>query len=101
MCGTSPFAPSNRRSLGSEDFYEEGATAMTIATLAGGSWIFLAFLIIAFFGVAFGYFTVKGSGITPRAYGKVYSSAPGAKRGGDASGRDKYERMNDWSRGTR
>src|SRR3954452_22959128 len=74
---------------------------MTIATLAGGSWIFLAFLIIAFFGVAFGYFTVKGSGITPRAYGKVYSRAPGAKRGGDASGRDKYERVNDWSGGSR
>ena len=53
---------------------------MTIATLAGGSWIFLAFLIIAFFGVAFGYFTVKGSGITPRAYGKVYGGSPGAPR---------------------
>jgi hypothetical protein len=84
-----------------EDFDEEGATAMTIATLAGGSWIFLAFLIIAFFGVAYGYFTVKGSGITPRSYGKIYSSSPGAKFGGDASGRDRYERMNNWSRGTR
>src|SRR4051794_2202692 len=101
MCLTSLSAPCGRRSLLRQTIHEEGATAMTIATLAGGSWIFLAFLIIAFFGVAFGYFTVKGSGITPRAYGKVYSSAPGAKRGGDASGRDKYERMNDWSRGTR
>src|SRR3954447_24935965 len=101
MWPTSPSGPCGRRSLGLKSFYEEGATTMTIATLAGGSWIFLAFLIIAFFGVAFGYFTVKGSGITPRAYGKVYSSSPGAKHGGDASGRDPYERMNDWSRGTR
>ena len=74
---------------------------VTAIALAGGAWIFLAFLIIAFFGLAFGYFTVKGSGITPRAYGKIYSSAPGSKVGGDASGRDRYERMNDWSRGTR
>jgi hypothetical protein len=73
----------------------------TAIALADGSWIFLAFLIIAFLGVAFGYFTVKGSGITPRSYGKVYGGAPGAKEGGDASGRDRYVRMNDWSRGTR
>ena len=51
---------------------------MTFAiALAGGAWIFLAFLIVAFLGVAYGYFTVNGSGITPRAYGKLYSGAPG------------------------
>src|SRR3954467_10591757 len=101
MWRTSPSAPRDRRSFVPRGSRREGATAMTIATLAGGSWIFLAFLIIAFFGVAFGYFTVKGSGITPRAYGKVYGGSPGAKHGGDASGRDLYTRMNDWSRGTR
>lgn len=69
--------------------------------LAGGAWIFLAFLIIAFFGVVYGYFTTSGSGITPRAYGKVHGGAPGANRKGDASGRDPYERMNNWSRGTK
>jgi hypothetical protein len=74
---------------------------ITGIALAGGAWIFLAFLVIAFFGIVYGYFTVKGSGITPRSYGKVYGGAPGAKRGGDASGRDKHERMQDWSRGTR
>ena len=74
---------------------------ITGIALAGGAWIFLAFLIVAFLGIAFGYFTVKGSGITPRAYGKMYGGAPGAKFGGDASGRDHYVRMNDWSRGTR
>src|SRR3954462_16045059 len=101
MWPTSPSGPCGRRSLALEDFYEEGATAMTIATLAGGSWIFLAFLIIAFFGVAFGYFTVKGSGITPRSYGKIYGGPRGAKPGGDASGRAPSPRMNDGSRGTR
>ena len=75
---------------------------ITGIALAGGAWIFLAFLIVAFLGVAFGYFTVKGSGITPRSYGKVYSGAPGAKHVGNASGRDGgFERISDWSRGTR
>ena len=70
--------------------------------LAGGAWIFLAFLIVAFFGVVFGYFTVKGSGIMPRSYGKMYGGAPAAKHIGDASGRDGgFERISDWSRGTR
>jgi hypothetical protein len=73
----------------------------TAMTLAGGNLIFLAFIAIAFVGVVIGYFTVKGSGITPRSYGKMYGGAPGAKFGGDASGRDRYVRMNDWSRGTR
>ena len=67
--------------------------------LADGSFIFLAFLVIAFFGIVIGYFTVGGSGITPRAYGKNYSDAPGARDAGDASGRDPRVRMNDWSRG--
>ncbi len=73
----------------------------TAMTLAGGNLIFLAFIAIAFVGIVIGYFTVKGSGITPRAYGKTYGGAPGAKFGGDASGRDRYARMIDWSRGTR
>jgi len=75
---------------------------ITGIALAGGAWIFLAFLIIAFFGIVFGYFTVKGSGITPRSYGKMYGGAPGAKHSGDASGRDGgFERISDWSRGTK
>jgi hypothetical protein len=69
--------------------------------LADGSWIFLAFLVIAFFGVVIGYYTVAGSGITPRAYGKNYSDSPGAREAGDASGRDPRVRLSDWSRGTR
>jgi hypothetical protein len=69
--------------------------------LADGSFIFLAFLIIAFFGIVVGYFTEKGSGITVRAYSKNYSDSPGAKGVGSASGRDSRVRMSDWSRGTR
>jgi hypothetical protein len=68
---------------------------------ADGSLIFLAFLVIAFFGVVIGYFT-KGSGITTRAYGKIYSGAPGAKGPGELSGRDPHARpVREWSRGTR
>ena len=68
--------------------------------LADGAWIFLAFLIVAFFGVVYGYFTTSGSGITARAYGKIYSGAPGAKGPGEVSGRDPHTRpMREWSRG--
>jgi len=69
--------------------------------LADGAWIFLGFLIIAFFGVVIGYFTQAGSGITTRAYGKIYSGAPGAKGRGEVSGRDPHSRpVREWSRGT-
>jgi hypothetical protein len=67
-----------------------------------GSWIFLAFLVIAFFGVVMGYFTRTGSGINPRPYGKLYGGAPGANTPGEVSGRDpRQSRVSDWSRGTR
>ena len=74
---------------------------ITGIALAGGAWIFATFLVVGFFGIVYGYYTVKGSGITPRAYGKVYSGAPGAGRRSDASGRDADTRIRDWSRGTR
>ena len=74
---------------------------MTIATVfANGSLIFLAFLVVAFFGVVFGYFTRTGSGINPRPYGKIHGGAPGAFGPGNVSGRDDRERV-PWSRGTR
>ena len=49
----------------------------TAITLAGGNLIFLAFIVIAFFGLVLGYFTVKGSGITPRSTGRC-TAAPRA-----------------------
>jgi hypothetical protein len=67
-----------------------------------GSLIFLAFLIIAFFAIVFGYFTRTGSGINPRPYGKIYGGAPGADTPGEVSGRDpRISPVRDWSRGTR
>ena len=68
---------------------------------ADGSLIFLAFLVIAFIGVVFGYFTRAGSGIDSHPYGNRYGGAPGAHGAGDYSGRDPRVRMSDWSRGTR
>jgi hypothetical protein len=67
-----------------------------------GSFIFLAFLVIGFFAVVWGYFTVTGSGINPRPYGKLYSGAPGANTPGEVSGHDPQMRpVREWSRGTR
>jgi hypothetical protein len=68
--------------------------------LVGGSWIILGFCFFAFFAVAYGYYTERGSGITTRPYGKIYGGAPGAFGPGDVSGHDPRERV-DWSRGTR
>ena len=70
--------------------------------MAGGSIIFLSFLIIFFFAIAFGYFTRLGSGINPRPYGKLYGGAPGANVPGEVSGHDpRLSRVSDWSRGCR
>ena len=72
--------------------------------LAGGAWIFLAFLVVMFFAIVWSYFTVKGSGISETPYGKIYGGAPGANGRASASGRDvRTERVTvrDWSRGTR
>jgi hypothetical protein len=67
-----------------------------------GSLIILAFLIIGFFAIVWSYFTVTGSGIAPRPYGKLYSGAPGAKTRGEVSGKDPQSRpVREWSRGTR
>jgi cbb3-type cytochrome oxidase subunit 3 len=54
---------------------------MTLAafSLAGGAWIFLAFLIVFLLAVVYGLYTTGGSGINQRPHGSVYSSAPGAR----------------------
>jgi hypothetical protein len=74
---------------------------MTVVALAGGSWVMLGFMVLMFFGVVYGYYTTKGSGIETRPYGKVYGGAPGAIGPGSVSGRDDRQSMSDWSRGTR
>jgi len=69
---------------------------------ADGAIYFAAFLVIAFIGVVIGYYTKAGSGINTRAYGKIYSGAPGANGPGEVSGRDPHARpVREWSRGTR
>ena len=70
--------------------------------MAGGSIIFLTFLVIFFFAIAYGYFTRIGSGINPRPYGKLYGGAPGANCAGEVSGHDpRLSQVRDWSRGCR
>jgi hypothetical protein len=65
-----------------------------------GSLIFLAFMIIFFFAIAYGYFSRTGSGINPRPYGKLYSGSPGANCAGEVSGHDpRLASVRDWSRG--
>jgi hypothetical protein len=72
---------------------------MAIA-LAGGSLIFLGFMIVMFFGVVIGFYTVRGSGIHETPYERSGSAAPGAKGPGSTSDRYERERLHNWSRGT-
>lgn len=51
---------------------------MTILALAGGSLIFLAFIIVFFFALVFSYYTKKGSGINMRP-SDGRGQAPGAE----------------------
>jgi hypothetical protein len=74
---------------------------MTVAALAGGSWVFLGFIVVMFFAVAYGYYTVRGSGINVRPYAKVYGGAPGAKSPANVAGKDELASVRDWQRGTR
>jgi hypothetical protein len=64
--------------------------------------IILAVMIFGFFAIVWSYFTVTGSGISPRPYGKLYSGSPGARTPGEVSGRDPQTRpVREWSNGCR
>jgi hypothetical protein len=69
--------------------------------LAGGSFIFLAFIFLMLIGVVIGFYTVRGSGIHETPYERSGSVAPGAKGPGSTSNRYERERLHNWSRGTR
>ena len=71
----------------------------TTIALAGGSWIFLGFIIVFLVGNVIALYTRTGSGINQHAYGKIYSGAPGASLDSSLSGHDGRE--HNWSRGTR
>ena len=47
-------------------------------TLADGSWIFLAVILVWLVSVTYGLYTRRGSGINQRPYGNRYTNAPGA-----------------------
>jgi hypothetical protein len=69
--------------------------------MAAGSEILLLVIGLLFVGVVYGYYTVKGSGISETPYGKIYSGAPAAGRKASASGKDDRVVLREWSRGTR
>jgi hypothetical protein len=61
----------------------------------------LLVIVALFIGVVYGYYTVKGSGISETPYDKVYGGAPGARGAASASGKDDLVSLRNWSRGTR
>ena len=65
--------------------------------LAGGSWFFLAFVVLFLLAISHGYYTVSGSAINQRPHNGG-GGAPGAKIP-STIGRDVDRR--DYSRGTR
>ncbi len=71
----------------------------TTIALAGGSWIFLGFVILFLVANVIALYTRVGSGINQHAYGKIYSGSPGARLDSSISGHDGRE--HNWSRGTR
>ena len=71
----------------------------TTIALAGGSWTFLAFMILFLVGNVIALFTRVGSGINQHPSGKIYNGSPGARIDSSISGHDGRE--HNWSRGTR
>src|SRR3712207_7570705 len=62
--------------------------------LAGGAWIFLAFLILAIIVTAYAYYTVKGSGIGQRGWSDRDQVM------GMTVGKDPSADIRTWQRGT-
>jgi hypothetical protein len=54
-------------------------TPIASFALAGGAWIFAAFVVVWLLAIVYGYYTRRGSAINQRPYANVYSNAPGAK----------------------
>ena len=67
--------------------------------LAGGAFIFLGFIVLYLFAVVYSTYSSKGSAITQRPHGKLYSGAPGAGRR-STLGSDR-DRVSSWYRGCR
>jgi len=65
---------------------------------AGGSWIFLGFVVLFFLAISHGYYSRSGSAINQHPYSDPAGDAPGAEIP-STIGRDVDRR--DYSRGTR
>ena len=52
---------------------------VTAIALAGGAWIFLAFIVFFTFATIYSLYTRRGSAINQRPYANVYTDAPGAQ----------------------
>jgi hypothetical protein len=63
--------------------------------LVGGSWIFLAFVVVFFFAVVYGYYTVKGSGISKTPYRRD----DGSPEAPSEIGHDITQDVRNWDRG--
>jgi hypothetical protein len=72
---------------------------MATFSLAGGAWIFLAFVLVFLVSVTYGLYTRRGSGINQRPYGNAYTDAPGA-RGSSVLAHDESAATR-YTRGTR
>jgi hypothetical protein len=68
-------------------------------SLAPGSGIILAFLILFTLSIIYGLYSRRGSGISQRPYGNPYSNAPGAS-GSSTIGADRAA-ASQLTRGTR
>ena len=60
-------------------------TELSVLALAGGSFVFLGFLVVAFVAVVLGFFTIKGSGIDKHPTDGLDGS-PGSAGPSQASG---------------
>ena len=54
--------------------------------LAGGTFIFVGFIVVFFFAFAHSYYTRSGSAINQHPYRDPYGDAPGASRKSSLSG---------------
>ena len=54
--------------------------------LLDGSWIFLAFIVLTFIALVFGFYTIRGSGINEHPSDGVDGQAPGARGPSHRSG---------------
>ena len=61
------------------------SVATAVLALAGGSWVLLGFMIVFFFAVVFGFFTITGSGIDKHPNDGL-DGAPGSAGPSEASG---------------